>query len=191
MFVEFSHMEKKDFPRVILSNILEAFHLQGLCLMLGISALLITRPGRCVVCPNQSFRPPSWSSLPKVVDCLFVSPRHDGGGLVDLEVTVNLMSPRVVIAFVALIPWACIITTWGGLVVPLRLFLVILTLDVIPRPLLSRSSCTMSCHWAHRPVREKVQKGKTKHSPLLTYSSHLEIFLCETKRWPNSKYLMR
>ena len=47
MFVEFSHMEKKDFPRVILSNILEAFHLQGLCLMLGISALLITRPGRC------------------------------------------------------------------------------------------------------------------------------------------------
>ena len=48
MFVEFSHMEKKDFPRVILSNILEAFHLQGLCLMLGISALLITCPGRCV-----------------------------------------------------------------------------------------------------------------------------------------------
>ena len=47
MFVEFSHMEKKDFPCVILSNILEAFHLQGLCLMLGISALLITRPGRC------------------------------------------------------------------------------------------------------------------------------------------------
>ena len=144
-----------------------------------------------LVCPNQSFRPPSWSSLPKVVDCLFVSPRHDGDGLVELEVTVNLLSPGVVIAMVALIPWACLMPSWGGLVVPLRLFLVILTLDVIPRPLLSRSSCTMSCHWAHRPVREKVQKGKTKHSPLLTYSSHLVTFLCETKRWQNSKYMMK
>ena len=35
--------------RGIQSNILEAFDLRGLCLMLGISALLITRPGRCVV----------------------------------------------------------------------------------------------------------------------------------------------
>ena len=89
MFVEFSHMEKKDFPRVTLvfedgkwvgahkmilaasscvcaaawqkrhphplifmrgiqSNILEAFDLRGLCLMLGFTALLFTRPGRCV-----------------------------------------------------------------------------------------------------------------------------------------------
>ena len=58
-----------------------------------------------LVCPNQGFRPPSWSSLPKVVNGLFVSPRPDGGGLVDqtlVEVTVNLMSPGVVIALVAM-----------------------------------------------------------------------------------------
>ena len=39
---------------------------------------------------------------------LFVSRRPDADGLVDLEVTVNLMSSGVVIAFVALIPWACL-----------------------------------------------------------------------------------
>ena len=38
-----------------------------------------------LVCPNQSFRPPSWSSLPEVVNGLFVSPNHDGDGLVDLD----------------------------------------------------------------------------------------------------------
>ena len=35
------------FMRGIQSNILEAFDLRGLCLMLGICALLFARPGRC------------------------------------------------------------------------------------------------------------------------------------------------
>ena len=35
--------------RGIQSNILEAFGLRGLCLMLGFTALLFTRPGRCAV----------------------------------------------------------------------------------------------------------------------------------------------
>ena len=61
------------------------------------------------------------------------------------------------------------------------------------------SSPDLSCRAHHVQCRvterrglwgKKCKKGKTKRSPLLTYSTHLVIFLCETKGWPNSKYIL-
>ena len=46
------HPHPLIFMRGIQSNILEAFDPRGLCLMLGFTSLIFTRPGRCAYGPE-------------------------------------------------------------------------------------------------------------------------------------------